>query len=237
MSKMVLKRKVYAKMLEWKEKYAPEYALSFKMNGRTYYQGLMFSGGASYNTTNDSLVSLNVENYKTLKFTAGHIDNTTRKDASVTVYRDNVRDETATIEVNRTMKLKDFTLDVGDTKVLRFYVERGEDSAFAFADFSADAKECAVKHTVAEATTEVTTGDVNGDGEISVEDAQLALVAYVQTMAGLDSGLTEQQTQAADVNGDKTVSVEDAQTILIYYVSNTLSGQAVTWDELLGKNN
>ena len=30
MSKMVLKRKVYAKMLEWKEKYAPEYALFIK---------------------------------------------------------------------------------------------------------------------------------------------------------------------------------------------------------------
>ena len=27
MSKVVLKRKVYAKMLQWKEKYAPEYAL------------------------------------------------------------------------------------------------------------------------------------------------------------------------------------------------------------------
>ena len=66
-------------------------------------------------------------------------------------------------------------------------------------------------------------------------DAQLALLAYVQTMAGLESGLTEQQAKAADINGDKTVSVEDAQLILIYYVSNTISGQNVTWDELLGK--
>ena len=54
-------------------------------------------------------------------------------------------------------------------------------------------------------------------------------------MAGLESGLTEQQAKAADINGDKTVSVEDAQLILIYYVSNTISGQNVTWDELLGK--
>ncbi|MBR3268317.1 MAG: hypothetical protein IKI58_06290 [Oscillospiraceae bacterium] len=30
MSKMVLKRKVYAKMLEWKAKYVPEYALFIK---------------------------------------------------------------------------------------------------------------------------------------------------------------------------------------------------------------
>ena len=496
---------------------------SFKMNGRTYYQGLMFSGGASYNETNSSLVSLNVENYKTLRFTAGHIDNTTRKDATVTVYRDNVKDEEATIALNSTMKLKDYTLDVAYTKVLRFYVERGADSAYAFADISADEKVSAVKHTVpsyasaeklldagfnhdlssvcsatdksksfkmngrtyyqgiicsggasynttntsritfntekisnlsftaghidntalkdatvyiyrdnvksedetislsaamplkkyeldvkdtdvlifvvvrnsdaaygfgnvafddkqaeldchtpkyeepvqmlkegfnpvstviytgedtsktfsvgdkasgqgivfqggasysqatenrisfnvenvgavtaklgfvkgtgtgesvlrvmldnkeikkitltkdmtvsdyvfntvngsvlelvvtanrddsyaladiafTEPQTEVMTGDVNGDGEISVEDAQLALVAYVQSMAGLDSGLTEEQSQAADVNGDKTVSVEDAQMILIYYVNNRVSGIPTTWDALLGKD-
>ncbi len=78
-------------------------------------------------------------------------------------------------------------------------------------------------------------GDLNNDGTVSVEDAQLALLAYVQSMAGLESGLTEQQAKAADINGDKTVSVEDAQLILIYYVSNTISGQNVTWDELLGK--
>lgn len=84
-------------------------------------------------------------------------------------------------------------------------------------------------------STETLTGDINGDGTVSVEDAQLALLAYVQTMAGLESGLTEQQALAADINGDHTVSVEDAQIILIYYVSNTLSSQNVTWDELLGK--
>ena len=84
-------------------------------------------------------------------------------------------------------------------------------------------------------STETLTGDINGDGTVSVEDAQLALLAYVQTMAGLKSGLTEQQALAADINGDHTVSVEDAQIILIYYVSNTLSSQNVTWDELLGK--
>ena len=78
-------------------------------------------------------------------------------------------------------------------------------------------------------------GDVNGDKEISVEDAQLTLNAYVKIMAGMDSGLTEQQLKAADVNGDGEVSVEDAQTILLYYVRNTLSGTPTTWDELLGK--
>ena len=69
-----------------------------------------------------------------------------------------------------------------------------------------------------------------------MEDAQLALLEYVNAMTGLESDLTEKQKLAGDVNGDKEISVEDAQTILLYYVSNTLSGQNVTWDELLGTN-
>ena len=79
-------------------------------------------------------------------------------------------------------------------------------------------------------------GDVNEDGEISVEDAQLTLNAYVKTMAGKDNDLTEKQVKAADVNGDGIVSVDDAQSILIYYVKNSLSGKSTTWDELLGRN-
>ena len=78
-------------------------------------------------------------------------------------------------------------------------------------------------------------GDINNDSTVSVEDAQLALLAYVQTMAGLESGLTEQQTKAGDINGDNTVSVEDAQNILIFYVQNTIANIPTTWDQLLGK--
>ena len=78
-------------------------------------------------------------------------------------------------------------------------------------------------------------GDINDDGEVSVEDAQLALLEYVNAMTGLESSLTDKQKLAGDVNGDKEISVEDAQTILLYYVSNTLSGESVTWDDLLGR--
>lgn len=79
------------------------------------------------------------------------------------------------------------------------------------------------------------TGDVDENGEVSVEDAQLALLEYVNAMTGLESSLTERQKRAGDVDGDHEVTVEDAQTILLYYVSNVLSGESVTWDELLGK--
>lgn len=52
-------------------------------------------------------------------------------------------------------------------------------------------------------------GDLNGDGGITLEDAQLALKAALR----IDS-LTEAQTQAADVNEDEKLSLEDAQIIL-----------------------
>ena len=78
-------------------------------------------------------------------------------------------------------------------------------------------------------------GDINDDGLVSVEDAQLALVEYVSGMAGLKSSLTAAQRMAGDINGDRMVTVEDAQTILLYYVSNSLAGIPTSWETLLGK--
>ena len=77
------------------------------------------------------------------------------------------------------------------------------------------------------------TGDFNGDGEISVEDAQLTLRAYTEHVAGLESKLTPGQKKAADINDDGEVSVEDAQLILRYYTEKTVAGKDITWDDLL----
>ena len=76
-------------------------------------------------------------------------------------------------------------------------------------------------------------GDVNQDDTVSVEDAQLTLIEYIDFMAGMKSTLTEEQVLLADINADKFISVEDAQYILIYYVSNTLSGASATWDQIM----
>ncbi|MBP0966295.1 MAG: hypothetical protein J5722_01560, partial [Oscillospiraceae bacterium] len=76
-------------------------------------------------------------------------------------------------------------------------------------------------------------GDVNLDGEVSVDDAQLALRAYANRIAGNPTGLDAQQTKNADVNEDGEISVDDAQNILIYYVNNTVAGKVLTWEELL----
>ena len=77
-------------------------------------------------------------------------------------------------------------------------------------------------------------GDVNENGEIGADDAQMTLKAYVNMLADKESGLTESQMLAADVDGSGTVDATDAQMILKYYV-NTLAGKEVTWDDLLPK--
>lgn len=76
-------------------------------------------------------------------------------------------------------------------------------------------------------------GDANGDGEIGIEDAQVSLNAYVDSMAGFENQMPEEQYKAADINGDGKVTVEDAQLILLYYVQNTVSGIPTDWDDLL----
>lgn len=85
--------------------------------------------------------------------------------------------------------------------------------------------------TIAE-SIQVTLGDVNEDEEVTVDDAQIALQAYTNLLAGKDSGLNPAQEKAADVNIDGAVTVEDAQAILQYY-TNVLAKKDPTWEEIL----
>lgn len=72
------------------------------------------------------------------------------------------------------------------------------------------------------------TGDVNMDGEVSVEDAMLALKEYTfYNVAQMEHQITDEQIRLADVTDDTlfstqgqrrgTVTAVDAQTILMYY--------------------
>ena len=76
-------------------------------------------------------------------------------------------------------------------------------------------------------------GDYDGDGKISLEDAQNLLNAYTKMLAGAASPLTDAQKNACDINGDKSIDVADAQLVLLYYVRNTLAKQPTTWEQLL----
>ncbi len=78
-------------------------------------------------------------------------------------------------------------------------------------------------------------GDVTGDGEVSVDDAQLTLKAYTERIAGNDMKLTPEQIKAADINSDGEISVDDAQNILKYYTEKYVAGKDITWDDIFGK--
>ena len=73
---------------------------------------------------------------------------------------------------------------------------------------------------------------MSNDGTVSIDDAQLVLLEYVNLMAGLERTLSDRQTLAADVNGDHTISVNDAQYILSYYTEQ-LAGKTPSWDDII----
>lgn len=75
-------------------------------------------------------------------------------------------------------------------------------------------------------------GDLNGDGKIGTDDAQITLQAYVRTLSGREPALTDRQKDAAEINGDACIDIADAQLILRYYTAQ-LSGKTVTWDALI----
>ncbi len=76
-------------------------------------------------------------------------------------------------------------------------------------------------------------GDLNDDGAVSVDDAQMTLKAYTERIAGNDMKLTADQILAADVDESGELSVEDAQFILKYYTAKTVAQKDITWDDIL----
>ena len=72
-------------------------------------------------------------------------------------------------------------------------------------------------------------GDVSGDFAIGADDAQLALTAFTDQLAGNPVSLSEAAMQAADADLDGKLSAADAQDILVYYTENILSGMETDW--------
>ncbi len=82
---------------------------------------------------------------------------------------------------------------------------------------------------VATGTTTLSTGDIDGDGDITLQDAYQALVAYASASAGLEIELTGEQQAVADVDGDGEITIADAFKILIYYATESV-GRTPSWD-------
>lgn len=76
-------------------------------------------------------------------------------------------------------------------------------------------------------------GDTDGSGAISIEDVQMALIAYTNQVSGKSTGLSSAQLSRADADLNGRLGVEDVQLILIYYTRNVVSRQNIPWDRLL----
>ncbi|MCD7959895.1 MAG: dockerin type I repeat-containing protein [Ruminococcus sp.] len=76
-------------------------------------------------------------------------------------------------------------------------------------------------------------GDMDGDEEITVQDAYTCMCAFAEASAGNDDGLTDSQRTAADVDGDGEITMQDAYLIQMY-AANVAAGKDVTWDDLIG---
>lgn len=70
--------------------------------------------------------------------------------------------------------------------------------------------------TITPAEPEVTVGDINGDGDITLKDATL-LLQHVNKVAALN----DSQLTAADINGDGSITLKDA-TLLLQYVNKLI---------------
>lgn len=75
-------------------------------------------------------------------------------------------------------------------------------------------------------------GDVNDDGVIKSDDAQAALMAYLNHLSSGYYGLTDKQFKAADVNENNVITAEDAQYILIY-ATQILAHLTPSWSDII----
>ncbi len=88
--------------------------------------------------------------------------------------------------------------------------------------------------TTIQEITPPSSGDLDMDGDITIEDASLCLAAYANAAAGNDDGLDELTRIAADIDGDGRITIQDAFYILCYYAQSA-SGNSITWDDLLAE--
>ena len=75
-------------------------------------------------------------------------------------------------------------------------------------------------------------GDVDGDGDITLDDAFLALQSYSNVAAGNLSPLLPAQVMAADVNENDSIEMDDAFAILQYYAIQA-TGEEPDWSTLI----
>ncbi len=107
-------------------------AEGFNMQGRTYHQGVILGDG-SYN--DDAAAIFNVENYKTVKFDLGHVDNSSFNEADFSIYLDGELERTISLSGYKTIETVE--VDVSDASIMRVY-RNGDSSRYAMGDIVVD---------------------------------------------------------------------------------------------------
>lgn len=75
-------------------------------------------------------------------------------------------------------------------------------------------------------------GDVDGDGDIDVQDAYIVQVEFTNISAGKDASFTDAQKTAADINEDGEITIRDAYYIQVYF-AQTSADMNPTWEDVL----
>ena len=77
-----------------------------------------------------------------------------------------------------------------------------------------------------------TLGDLDGKNGVTADDAQLALMAYLNQLSSGSSGLSAEKFAIADVDKNSILSADDAQYILIY-ATQKLAGLNPEWSKII----
>lgn len=116
---------------------------TFSMNGRTYMQGIVFTGQYSYSKSTAE-IGFNVENIKEISCTWGHVDNSSTNGAVVSVYLDDVLTEK--IPLNATMEVLEHKFDVSSASIIKISLEMEGNGKYAMAEVKVDGAELAEPH-------------------------------------------------------------------------------------------
>ncbi|MGN1402853.1 MAG: dockerin type I domain-containing protein [Ruminococcus sp.] len=110
---------------------------SFRMNGRTYTQGIVFDQCGSI-SGHSAVASFNVADINTISFTMGHIDNSDDASAELAIYLDNIIYDK--ISLWRSKPLEEYSLDVSDSTKLTFEIvlSNYSNSNYALANVTLD---------------------------------------------------------------------------------------------------
>lgn len=202
--------------------HAGEYELpeTFKVGGIEYTEGIMAK--AKWNSA--AWFGINTDHAGQITCKVGHPEDAVALDATLNVYIDGeAYAPYSQMALTPDMKQTELTIPADKAQCIVIEVSSSATVPYAFTDFA-----------FSEAAPALDPGDLTGDAEISAEDAQITIRAYVNMLAGKDSGLSDAQKQAADVDGDGEITAADAQIILKYYVE-TLAGKNPTWESVQPK--